>query len=105
MFTSPEPSLIDNNSNIYFQLERSSDSWLAIESLKKNLGTDSIKFQISSKTSHGKKYSTQKRRHQRHHQRQPDEHLFPIQLVTGKSNNQHKFLPIFIFIYNKNNDK
>ena len=43
--------------------------------------TDSIKFQISSKTSSGKKDST-KRRHQRHHQRQPGEQLFPIQVAT-----------------------
>ena len=44
--------------------------------------TDSIKSQISSKTSHGKKDST-KRRHQRHHHRQPGKQLFPIQVVTG----------------------
>ena len=44
--------------------------------------TDSIKSQISSKTSSGKIDST-KRRHQRHHQRQPGEQLFPIQVATG----------------------
>ena len=49
---------------------------------KKTSETDSIKSQISSKTSRGKKDST-KRRHQRHHKRQPGEQLFPIQVVTG----------------------
>ena len=44
--------------------------------------TDLIKSQISAKTSRGKKDST-KRRHQRHHQRQPDEQLFSIQVVIG----------------------
>ena len=43
---------------------------------------DSVKSQISSKTSRGKKDST-KRRHQRHHKRQPGEQLFPIQVGTG----------------------
>ena len=38
---------------------------------------DSIKSQISSKTSRGKKDSTT-RCHQRHHQQQPNEHVFPI---------------------------
>ena len=44
--------------------------------------TDSIKSQISSKTSSGKKDSI-KRRHKRHHQRQPSDQLFPIQVATG----------------------
>ena len=44
--------------------------------------TDSIKSNISSKTSRGIKYST-KNHHHRHHQRQPDEQQFPIQVVTG----------------------
>ena len=44
--------------------------------------TGSIKSQITSKTSRGEKNST-KRRHQRHHQRQPVEQLFPIQVVTS----------------------
>ena len=43
--------------------------------------TDSVKLQISSKTSRGKKDST-KRYHHRHHQRQPGEQSFPIQVVT-----------------------
>ena len=34
----------------------------------------------------GKKDST-KRRHQRHHKREPGEQLFPIQVVTGYYNN------------------
>ena len=42
---------------------------------------DSIKSQISSKTSRGEKDST-KKRHQRHHKRQPGEQLSPIQVVT-----------------------
>ena len=66
--------------------------------------TDSIKSQISPQTSRGKKDST-KRRHQRHHQRQTGKQLFPIQVVTGLSNIKHLFLPISIFIYNKNDDK
>ena len=60
MFSSPEPSLTEYNSNIYFKLERSSDSWVAIESLKKPQELTVIS-QISSKTSRGKKdSSTQK---------------------------------------------
>ena len=43
--------------------------------------TDSTKSHISSKISRGIKDST-KRRHQRHHQQQPGEQLFPIQVVT-----------------------
>ena len=44
--------------------------------------TDSVSSQISPRTYRGKKDST-KRRHQRHHQRQPCEQLFPVQVVTG----------------------
>ena len=44
--------------------------------------TDSIKSQISSKTSRGKRNSI-KRHHRSHHQRQQGEQLFPIHVVTG----------------------
>ena len=50
-----------------------------------NSETDSIKSEISSKTPRVKKDST-KRRHQRHHKRQPGEQQFPIQVVTGYCN-------------------
>ena len=59
--------------------------------------------QIPSKTSSGKKDSTKDAI--RHHKRQPGEQLFPIQLATGWSNIKHLFLPIFVLIYNKHNDK
>ena len=49
---------------------------------KKSSETDSIKSQISSKTSRGKTDST-KIRHERHHPRQPGEQLLPIQVATG----------------------
>ena len=68
---------------------------VCIKSRKENpLETDSVKSQISSRTSGGKKDIT-KRRHQRHHMRQLGEKLFPIQVVTGLSNKYHLFLPIF----------
>ena len=53
-----------------------------VEYVGKPSENDSVKSQISSKTSRGRKDST-KRRHQRHHQRQPGKQLFPIQVVTG----------------------
>ena len=37
-----------------------------------------------------------KKTRQRHHQRQPGEQLFPIQVITGLSDIKHLFLPIFI---------
>ena len=49
---------------------------------------DSIKSQISSKTSRGKKDSTTKC-HQRHHQQQPNEHVFPIQV----------YFYLFLYLY------
>ena len=52
------------------------------EEVGKPSEADSIKSQISSKTSRGKKDST-KRHHHRHHMRQPGEQQFPIQVVTG----------------------
>ena len=39
------------------------------------------------------------RYHQSHHQRQPDQQPFPIQVVTGYSNIKHLFSPIFCFLY------
>ena len=87
----------------YFQLARAYS--LAVGSSGKAGETDSIKFKISSKTSRGKRDST-KRHYQRHHQQQPGEQQFPIQVVTGYSSTQHLVLPIFyIYIYNKNNNK
>ena len=53
-----------------------------LEWVGKHSETDSIKTQISSKTSCGKKDGT-KRRHQSHHLRQPGGKPFPIQVVTG----------------------
>ena len=44
--------------------------------------TDPIKSKISCKIFRGKRDST-KRRHQRHHERQPAEQPFPIQMVTA----------------------
>ena len=53
-----------------------------VEYVRNHSKTDSMKSQISSKTSSGKKDDTN-RRHQRHHQRQPSEQLFPIQVASG----------------------
>ena len=52
------------------------------ESVGKPTETDSIKSKTSSKTLRGKKDST-KRHHHKHHQRQPGEQQFPVQVVTG----------------------
>ena len=51
-------------------------------SVARNSEIGSIKSQTSSKTSRRKKDCT-KRHHQSHHQRQPGEQLFLIQVVTG----------------------
>ena len=58
------------------------DSGSVCESRNENPQTDSIEFKISSKTPRGKKNST-KRHHHRHQKRQPGEHQFPKQMVTG----------------------
>ena len=67
------------------QIEYASTVWdksqhCQIERVGKPSETDSVKSQVSSETSRGKKDST-KRRHQRHHQRLPGEQQFPIQVV------------------------
>ena len=51
-------------------------------SLSQKTTNQPTKSQISSKISSGKKDSTEIR-HQRHHQRQPGEQLFPIEVTTG----------------------
>ena len=59
--------------------------------------TDSIKSQISSKTSRGKKDST-KRRHQRHHQRQPGKQLFPYRWSPA-SLRFNIYFYLFLYLY------
>ena len=54
--------------------------------------TDSIKSQISSKTSRGKTDRT-KRRHRRHHQRQPREQQFPASLTFNI------YFYLFLYLY------
>ena len=58
----------------------------------------SIKSQISPKSSRGKKGST-KRRHQRHHQRQPDENFFPYRVPpTSLTFNMYFYLYLYLYI-------
>ena len=64
---------------------------------KKPSDTDSIKSNISSKTSRGKKDST-KRHHHRHHQRQPGEQHFPIELVRASLTFNNYFY-LFLYLY------
>ena len=77
---------------VYHKNSKNRNRWALVNSadldqtaficLRQSERSDKKALRSSSKTSRGKKDST-KIRHQRHHQRQPGEQLFPIQVVTG----------------------
>ena len=64
---------------------------------RKPSDTNPIKSNISSKTTRGKKNCT-KRHHHRHHQRQPGEQHFPIELVRASLTFNNYFY-LFLYLY------